>query len=230
MAAPKRTTFEVTVTNRLSHPILTTIQAELKYTQQFSISDTSYDSLNNYQQTANANARSDYNANSNLSSSVSYNSNQQSSSNSINVGVKVNALGFGDGSVDVDHKSADSSSNVQFSKHFNASSNTSANSAQKSSLNIDSNANISQKSSAASGKVANKIIDPGFVRIAPNQSLSIPVVVQSESQIAYITINITNEQGEKLCIANQLQINSSHIQVVNVDNYIRIQPVIQVKQ
>lgn len=97
-------------------------------------------------------------------------------------------------------------------------------------MTIDENNKISQKSSLASSQVDNKKIDPGFVRIAPWQSLSIPVVVESESQIAYITVNVMTEEGEKLCIANQLQINSSHIEVVKIDNYIRIQPVTQVKK
>ena len=70
-----------------------------------------------------------------------------------------------------------------------------------------------EQTTIQSATLTNKTIDPGFVRITPLQSLTIPVIVENESQVVYVTVYCIDEQGERIVIANQLQINRQLVEV-----------------
>eukprot|EP01084_Bolivina_argentea_P000244 474_1 len=80
-------------------------------------------------------------------------------------------------------------------------------------LTEESKENMHRNDVSSSAILKNRIIDPGFVRITPFQILSIPVIVENESQVVYVTVYCMNEQDEKLVIANQLQINRQLIEI-----------------
>eukprot|EP01084_Bolivina_argentea_P314820 545323_1 len=105
-------------------------------------------------------------------------------------------------------------------------------STQQSGTNINSSlSKESDKTKELSSSLAtNTIMEPGFVRIAPLQSISIPVIVAYESQVVYITVYIENANSDKLFISNGLQINRQHIDIIRNDQngYIEIHPTTQI--
>eukprot|EP01084_Bolivina_argentea_P190811 327789_1 len=64
--------------------------------------------------------------------------------------------------------------------------------------NSDSYSNKISTQQSQSAVLTNKTLDPGFVRIIPLQSLPIPVIVESESQVVYITVYCFDKQGDKI--------------------------------
>eukprot|EP01084_Bolivina_argentea_P261839 442644_1 len=91
-------------------------------------------------------------------------------------------------------------------------------------MNISSAQNTNIFKSSSNATLTHKTIEPGFVRITPLQSLTIPVIVMNDSQVAYITVYILDKYGEKIVIANQLQTNRQVIEIRRnkLSNYIEI--------
>eukprot|EP01084_Bolivina_argentea_P264847 448775_1 len=201
MAAPRRTTFEVIVSNRLQYnATYVQIQAELQYATHLSYVSNDHDSQKTYQQSAQSNKQAnsyskveqkyDNNETHNKTSSNIYENNTQST----DVNVSIDVCGYGSGSTDVSHKSLNTKAQTQSSDKLthNASSrynsNYGANSSAVSGLNISSNEYNKDKSASSSSQLDSNKITPGFVRIACGQSLPIPVIVENESQVVYITV------------------------------------------
>eukprot|EP01084_Bolivina_argentea_P290600 499207_1 len=185
-------------------------------------------------------AHSSYNENKSYNKSSSNSSSSNTSSNSSSTGMSV---GYGPFSASGNHNSSNASSASNYLSNSNESSNHNIDSSSSMNKNIESSSysgsNSREHSNATtlatldenttsfshgklgstSSKLDNKKIDPGFVRISAGQSLAIPVVVESEAQVVYITVFAVNVQGEKYVIANSLQINSQHIEVkINPQN------------
>eukprot|EP01084_Bolivina_argentea_P282932 484428_1 len=243
---PQRTTFEVTVSNKLQHnPAYVQIQAELQYATNLSSSSNNNNYKKTYEQTAqskqgskshsrsfkdtNVEQKYDNHKTHNKSSSSSHdtssNSNYSSNSSNTSVKAKVGGIGWG-ASASVDH----SNSNTHSSCSSSSSSKTQANddlkhdisstfnsqntettdagtrSSAQSGLNIYSNEYNKDTSATSSAILENSKITPGFVRISCGQSLPIPVIVENESQVVYITVYIEDyKNGNRVCIANALQ-------------------------
>eukprot|EP01084_Bolivina_argentea_P143312 251710_1 len=281
MSTPTRTTFEVTVSNKLEHnSIFVQIQAELRYATKLSSSFYNNDFEKNYnkksQSDSKENSTADSFANSmeeskydkqqrasskydnnkihNQSTYTSNNSNNSSNS-SLSANAEVNVL-TQSGSASFNHNKSNKSSSSSLSKSnnnlkhnisskqnssldVNATSYNKSNSASNavskskatSNLNTTSNEYNKNNSSTSLSELENNKIIPGFVRVAAHQSLSIPVIVENESQIVYITVYINDYKSNQCVpIANALQINSQHVEILrNIkNNDIIIQPVKQI--
>ncbi len=81
---------------------------------------------------------------------------------------------------------------------------------------------------AAGGDERNIKVYPGFVRIAPSQSLPIPIVINNGNNIAFLTCYVEDLMSNKvICLANQLQINRQNIEIKRSKNghHIDIKPI-----
>eukprot|EP01084_Bolivina_argentea_P143311 251709_1 len=252
MTAPERTTFEVTVSNKLPYnAAYVQIQAELHYATHLTSSFNNNNAQKTYQKTSQSDQKSNQYAHSstvhtaeskyenntthNKTSSSSYDSNAQSTK--VSSGVLI--PGIGAASTDVSHLSSKTklqsestdnfTNNITSSSYsaFNATSDSGANASANAALNQSSNECNKGKSGSSSSTLQSSKITPGFVRIVCRQSLSIPVIVDSKSQIVYITVYIEDcKTRNRICIANALQINRQHIEIKrNLENNdIMLQP------
>eukprot|EP01084_Bolivina_argentea_P017160 32048_1 len=222
MSSPTRTTFEVKVSNELQQQsVWVKIAAELNYASHLQSSLHTHDTQHKYNKAAydTTDATTRYNKKIRETSDYTNNQTQQSSLSAAdtNVNAQASYAGVG-GSVNVSNKNSQQqqSSTHNISKHDMKAldENKSSDFQNDKNLKEESMQNMNMNKSTSSSVLTNKIIEPGFVRITALQSLSIPVIVQNESQVVYITVFVDDFNGKQLCIANQLQINRQHIKII----------------
>eukprot|EP01084_Bolivina_argentea_P261838 442641_1 len=246
MASPSRTTFEVKVSNKLIQAsIWVKVAAELNYATQLQSSSHQHQIQNTYNKTAFANTAANTRYNKTHDKSIKSDSQSQSQSHSSshmssnitskNTSAGASYGGFG-ASLNVNntksHQSASNTSGTSASSSSHFRSNDNLNETKSSdhnsanNLKEESKQNTNTNQSSSNATLTNKIIDPGFVRITPLQSLSIPVIVENESQVVYITVYCSNDECERIVIANQLQINRQLVEIRRnkITNDIEIAP------
>eukprot|EP01084_Bolivina_argentea_P234415 394664_1 len=254
---PKRTTFEVKVTNRLKDEfIFIKLQSELRYAEKLSSSNLNNNTENTFSKQLSSISVADSSQNAHAVSNANEFHNEQSQSGhsksthsrsdasksttdfsgSASYGLASGNVNYG--STDQKQSNSHSATENSFSNHeLQKGKNASSTATQKAASNaygnmkddIESKQSQSQNEISIQSSLINKTIEPGFVRIRPNQTLSIPVVVESESQVVYLSVFISNNKnGARIPIANQLQINVQHIQITKQSNgAVGIEPIIK---
>eukprot|EP01084_Bolivina_argentea_P311104 538474_1 len=194
MSAPSRTTFEVTIINKLeAQSIWVKIAAELNYATNISSSATNSSKVNRESDTS--------------TKSKTF----KDESHKTSVGVDIEKSG----SVNIGGQGASSKIALKTNVSHEQTNITSSENEEK---NIQNEMDENASSNKLSVALTNKTIEPGFVKIGPLQSLSIPVIVENESQVAYITVYYFNMGGYEIFLANGLQINRQIIEIGRNDN------------
>eukprot|EP01084_Bolivina_argentea_P042917 79110_1 len=166
MTAPSTTVFEVQVSNKLSNEhIFVKLEAELhdQYTTNITSSPKNWDAKKTYQSTADSNNMEERKCNNNKSHIKSDDTSQH------NTSTKTSSM-----NVNVNHNKA-SHETSSYQSHQ-----------MRDNLQHNMNSSLPKQSKR------NKIIEPGYVRVAPLQSISIPVIIAYESQVVYISVYIEN--------------------------------------
>lgn len=80
--------------------------------------------------------------------------------------------------------------------------------------------------STGSNMIAQTRMDSGFVRIAPSQSIDIPMIVSCDLPLAFLTIYVNADNGKRMYIAKDVPLKNQSVDVVrDADNgFIQIVP------